>query len=91
MINQPILRSALHAGVVQVTFTKVNGDERIMSCTLKSDLLPVVVVAEAVEGEEVVVKQTKKPNPDVLAEFDVKAEGWRSFRWESVKSYTLEQ
>lgn len=91
MINQQEVKEALHAGVVQVTFTKVNGDERIMSCTLKSDLLPVVVVAEAVEGEEVVVKQTKKPNPDVLAVFDVKAEGWRSFRWGSVKSYTLEQ
>ena len=66
MINQQEVKEvkwALQVGVVQVTFTKVNGEERIMSCTLNSDLLPAVPVTEEVEGVE---KKVKKPNPDVF-------------------------
>ena len=44
MINQQEVKEALQAGVVQVTFTKVNGEERIMSCTLNSDLLPAAIL-----------------------------------------------
>jgi len=88
MINQQEVKEALQAGVVQVTFTKVNGEERVMSCTLKRDLLPAVTETEDVEGVE---KKVKKPNPDVLPVYDVKAAGWRSFRWESVTAYQTEQ
>lgn len=91
MINQQEVKEALQAGVVQVTFTKVNGEERIMSCTLSGELMPAPIVEEVVEGAEVVEKKVKKPNPDVLPVYDVKAEGWRSFRWDSVTAYQTEQ
>jgi|TARA_B110000977_G_scaffold58462_1_gene79485 hypothetical protein len=82
MLNQTEIKSALHEGVCSVTFTKVNGDERVMNATLKADLLPAVEpVAEGVETK------TKKVNPDVIAVYDVKAPGWRSFRWDSVKAF----
>jgi hypothetical protein len=35
-------------------------------------------------------KRTKKENPDVQPVYDVKASGWRSFRWDSVKDFTSE-
>jgi|TARA_B110000977_G_C11073197_1_gene490258 hypothetical protein len=89
MIDQPILKSALQEGLCTVTFTKVNGDERVMTCTTKADLLPPVVEVVLAEGQEPKAKKT--PNPDVMAVYDTLAEGWRSFRWDSVKSYTLEQ
>jgi hypothetical protein len=31
---------ALHQGICTVTFTKVNGDERVMQCTLSSEMIP---------------------------------------------------
>lgn len=79
MNKEAILRS-LHLGVVQITFTKKDGTERVMECTLKEDMLP-----PQVDIEEAI--QKKKPNPDVLAVWDVEKEGWRSFRWDSVTKW----
>lgn len=86
MMNQQEIKAALHANVCTVTFTKVNGDERVMQCTLKEDLLPAQT-----DVEEQIQKKTKTPNADVLAVYDVTAEGWRSFRWDSVKDFKVEQ
>lgn len=58
---------------VEVTFTKKDGTERIMKCTLQEEYLP-----ETVGGE-------RKKNEDSLAVYDLDMEGWRSFRWDSVK------
>jgi hypothetical protein len=84
MMNQQEIKDALHSNVCTVTFTKVNGDERVMQCTLNEALLPAQI-----DVEESV--QKKKPNPDVLAVYDVTAQGWRSFRWDSLKDFKVEQ
>ena len=55
------------------TFTKKDGTERIMKCTLQEEYLPETV------GE------VRKKNEDSLAVYDLDVEGWRSFRWDSVK------
>jgi hypothetical protein len=86
MMNQQEIKDALHTNVCTVTFTKVNGDERVMKCTLKEALLPAQI-----DVEESIEKKTKTPNPDVLAVYDVTAEGWRSFRWDSLKDFKVEQ
>lgn len=62
----------LNDGTIQVIFTKKDGTERIMNCTLHEDYVPEI-------------KGTKAINPDVIAVYDVDAEGWRSFRWDSIK------
>lgn len=85
MINKEEVTKALHEGVCSVTFTKVNGDERVMAATLKADLLPEVVEKVLAEGET--PKAAKKPNPNVLAVYDVDKSGWRSFRWDSIKAF----
>ena len=77
------VKEDLHDGVCKVVFTKANGDERVMHCTLREELLP-----PQMDVEEVI--QKKKSNPDVLAVWDVEAKGWRSFRWDSVKEFTTE-
>lgn len=82
MMNQQEIKNALHLNVCRVTFTKVNGDERVMECTLKTDFLPL----------QTVVKETTAPrkvNENALAVYDVNAEGWRSFRWDSVKNFEI--
>jgi hypothetical protein len=65
-----------------VTFEKVNGEIRKMLCTLKSEYIP----AEINEND---TKRTKVENPDVLPVYDLESNGWRSFRWNSVKEFNI--
>lgn len=78
------LKGLLHDGPVTITFTKVDGSERIMNCSLKADLLPpIVVVVE--EGAELPVKKERKVNPNVVAVFDLEKQDWRSIKYETIK------
>jgi hypothetical protein len=71
------LAGILEQSVVEVTFTKKDGTERVMNCTLLEDYLP----------ETTGVGKTT--SFDAVAVYDVDAEGWRSFRWDSVKAVKL--
>ena len=76
----------LRNDVATVTFTKADGTERVMECTLLNEVLtqrvPVGLATQAPKPE----KKKKAPNPHTLAVYDVPADGWRSFRLDSVKS-----
>jgi len=90
MVNQPVedwndedwttfrtvLKHELQSKTAEVTFTKLNGDVRVMTCTLNPALLPVKVVTEG--EEEKPARTIKNPN-NSLAVYDINAEGWRSF------------
>ena len=71
------LAGMLEQSVVEVTFTKKDGTERVMTCTLLEDYLPETTGAGRSAGS------------DALAVFDVDADGWRSFRWDSIKAVKL--
>lgn len=73
----------LKQGICKVTFTKANGENRVMHCTLNESELP-----EQKHIEEEI--QKKKPNPNALAVWDVQKKGWRSFRWDSIKEFKTE-
>lgn len=75
------LTKALRERILEVTFIKKDGTERIMKCTLRPDLLPAQT-----DLEEQVEK--RKPNPDVIAVWDLEANGWRSFRHDSIMMFT---
>jgi len=77
------LKNLLREKTVQVVFIKKDGTERKMLCTLNADLLPAQT-----DLEEAVQKKT--PNPDVLAVWDLEAQGWRSFRYDSIIGFTEE-
>jgi hypothetical protein len=81
--NKEELIKALHENICVVTFTKKNGEERVMSCTLSEEILP-----EQIDIEEAI--QKKKPNPDVMAVWDTDIGAWRSFRWDSLKDFKRE-
>ena len=57
---------------MRITFTKVNGDERIMDCTLQEHMIP--------ETNE----SNRKQNEEVLPVFDINKGEGRSFRLDSV-------
>ncbi len=80
-LNREDMINLLKKAALIVTFTKADGTEREMHCTLQSHLLP---VREEVEGE---VKKIRKVNESVVAAFDLEEMEWRSFRLDSVKSY----
>lgn len=77
MVKSEVLE-LLHNESVDLEFIKKDGSLRIMTATLRVDKLPTQV-----DLEEAV--QTKTPNPDVLAVFDLHNQGWRSFRWDSLQ------
>jgi len=58
---------------VEIIFTKKDGTERTMKCTLMEKYLPETVGSG------------KAKNDEVLAVYDLEKEGWRSFRWDSIK------
>ena len=69
------LYKLLHENVVEVTFTKLNGDERVMPCTLQEAYLP-----PRKEGTA-----EKKPNDKVVSVWAMEANGFRSFHYDRVK------
>lgn len=74
------LTSQLQSAVYEVTFNKVNGEKRVMPCTLVSDYLPAADVDKisATEGKEV--------NKTVVRAFAIDKQAWRSFKVENVIS-----
>lgn len=73
--------SHMKMGPVSVTFTKKDGTERVMSCTLQPELLP---------KQEVKESRAKKENTDTVRVFDLEKQEWRSFTVKSVKRIQFE-
>ena len=72
----------LKQSVSEVTFTKVNGENRIMRCTLDLRYLPPITKEQLQHLDE---QQQKPENQDVIAVWDLQNGGWRSFRVDSVQ------
>ena len=72
-MNRNILIEALTKHECTVTFTKVNGETRVMPCTLKEDVIP--------KQEP---KGTKKLNEAVVSVWCLDKKDWRSFRLDNV-------
>jgi hypothetical protein len=72
------LKQMLQENQCEVTFTKVDGSVRVMPCTLKSDLLPVI--------ETKTEKAAKKENLDTLSVWCLDKKEWRSFRVANVQT-----
>jgi hypothetical protein len=81
------LNVELNRQIVTVVFTKKDGTERTMRCTLNHQAMPAVEV-EKTERALTESKTTRKPNPDVRTCYDVDGGAWKSFRWDSIKSVT---
>lgn len=76
--QRKFLINLLQKNILEILFTKVDGTERKMICTLKYEHLPVVEAKES----------TRKENPDVIPVWDMEAKAWRSFRPDSLMMYT---
>ena len=70
------LLTLLRERAVNITFTKKDGSERKMSCTLSELKIP---------SEKMPKSTEKTKNNEVVPVFDIENNGWRSFRWDSIK------
>lgn len=75
------LRSMLRSETVTVTFTKSDGTERVMRCTLQPSVLPPVTVKEGA---------TRKSPTSSIAVWDLDVGGWRSFTLRKVRSVAFQ-
>lgn len=84
-LTQDNMLAALRESECEVTFTKVNGDTRVMKCTLNMDLIPSTKrpkgddSPELREGLDYILK--------AIRVFDTGLEDWRSFKVETVKNF----
>jgi len=74
------LRKLLAKGVYDVTFTKVNGETRIMPCTLDPRKLPPAPVHITNTDNPIDFPKAKKQNPENLSVWCVDKSEWRSFK-----------
>lgn len=78
MINKDTLRKELKEGVKTITFTKTDGSQRVLKCTLQESVLPAVDTTKTTTA--------KKQSDEALAVWDIENAGWRSFRFDSIIS-----
>ena len=83
LYKRDALLEDLRNSIVEVTFTKVNGEKRSMRCTLMQHYLPESFKQNPSEQEQ--EKTFHQTNPDTLAVWDLQNGGWRSFRIDSVE------
>lgn len=78
------LLELLKTNVVEVTFTKLNGDERVMPCTLQESYLP-----PAKKDDPITQKKVREISDAVVAAWAIESNGFRSFRYDRIKSVKL--
>jgi hypothetical protein len=83
--TQENMAGHLQTGVATVVFTKTNGEQRVMLCTTDISRIPAEDhpkgITESAAGKS-------EANANVLRVYDIENEGWRSFKTDSVTSFT---
>ena len=82
VLDKELMIDLLTENIVTITFEKVNGEERIMKCTLIDDIVPGPVNPSQMKEE--LTATEKKPHQAV---WSIDDGGWRSFRWDNMKSF----
>ena len=77
------LKDILTVTEATVTFTKVDGTERVMRCTLEIDKLPPVVIKEDAKPRK------QSDSTKALRVFDTEKQEWRSFTIKNIKKIEL--
>lgn len=84
LFKDPV-EAALNEGLtLSVVFTKVDGTERTMLCTKNSE-----IISERYTPEERKTDREYKEPEGVARVFDLEKNAWRSFRYDSIKSYSV--
>jgi len=84
------IRSQLKESICRVVFTKADGSERVMRCTLLDDIIrPFIEEIEKRNSKLILEGKTptvRAENPNLLSVIDLDVNSWRSFKIDSIKS-----
>ena len=78
------LKLLLSQNVLTVDFTKLDGDKRVMTCTLREDIKPAATKADPLSQ-----KKVREVSDAVVSVWDVNAKGWRSFRYDRINAVNI--
>ena len=78
------LKLLLSQNVLTVDFTKLDGDKRVMTCTLREDIKPAATKADPLSQ-----KKVREVSDAVVSVWDVNAKGWRSFRYDRINAVDI--
>ena len=78
------LKNLLDQNVLVVDFTKLNGDKRVMTCTLREDIKPAATKTDTMSQ-----KKVREISDAVVSVWDVNAKGWRSFRYDRINTIEI--
>ena len=81
------LKLMLQNGVTNVTFVKADGSLRTMRATLDPVIIPTPSIPTMILAES---KKERATNNEVCKVWDTEAEAWRSFRYDRIKSITID-
>ena len=79
MYSKSQMKKKLHEKVCHVVFTKVDGTERDMLCTLNMGLIP-----ESAHPKH----EIHTPDNDIIRVYDTEKEAWRSFHTGKVSQFS---
>lgn len=82
-MNREEMITELQQRECRVIFTKINGEERNMVCTLQEDVLP-----PAKKDDPLTQKKVRAVNEQTIVAWDVNKSAFRSFRVDNVISFS---
>lgn len=83
-LNREQMIDALREGMCNVTFTKKNGETRVMPCTLNMDMIP---ADQRPKGGEQAMTEGLEKTISAIRVFAPESEGWRSFIADNVQEF----
>ena len=81
LFDKYMLKEMLQNGIISIVFEKADGTIREMNCTLNPTEMPAQRLTEEQNAAKI-----RTENADLLAVWDVDANGWRSFNISKVRS-----
>lgn len=85
-MNRDDMIEALRAGLCKVTFTKKNGETRVMPCTLNFDMIP---EEHRPKGGEASLDEGVNQTIQAIRVFAPESDGWRSFLVDNVQEFEV--
>ena len=79
-MNKSEMKQTLATNLCEVTFTKTNGETRVMTCTLDPARIP---------SDQLPKTETEDKHETQVRVFDTKADGWRSFLSTNVSNFVV--
>ena len=80
MITKEALIENLRSNILKIQFTKKDGSDRLMTCTLQEKLIPVY---------EKKTERVKAISDEIIVVWDLEKQAFRSFKLDSITNHSI--